>query len=137
MFINKTDLTSYIRSYRLDQIVDNDDTIVDSAIAEAEGIMINFLTGPGYDTQQILNATGTSRDQQLVGWMKYIVIYKIYERVPDSQVPDRVVKNWDDTLTDLRKVSDGRMSMNLPRKSLPDGTKKTKFQWGSQPKRSH
>lgn len=137
MFIDKTDLESYIRTYRLNQIVDNDDTIVESAIAEAEGIMINFLTGPGYDTQQIFNATGTSRDQQLVGWMKYIVIYKIYERVPDSQVPDRVVKNWDDTLTDLRKVSDGRMSMNLPRKLEPDGTKKTKFRWGSVPKRSH
>jgi hypothetical protein len=137
MFIEKNDLETVIRIPRLDQITDGDDAIVTSAIAEAIGIMINFLTGVGYDTQQIFNATGNSRDMQLVGWARYITLYKVYERVPDAQVPDRVVKNYDDTLTDLRKVSDGRMSMNLPRKVEPDGTKKTKFRWGSQPKRSH
>lgn len=136
-FLNKEDFKTSIRTYRLDQIIDDDESVLTNAIAEAVGILINTMTGPGYDTRHIFSRSGSARDQQVVGWGRYIALYKIYERIPDEDVPERIIKNYDDTMELLTKVSDGRLSLNLPRQKDEKGRTKTKFRWGSVPKRSH
>jgi phage gp36-like protein len=135
-FITKSDLEVSIRTNRLDQIVDGDDAIIVSAIAEAESILANYLAGPGYNITSILGAAGDNRDQTLVGWCKYITLYKIFERIPDEAVPERVIKNYDDTMAELRRVADGRYNLNLPHVTGTDGKPKTKFRWGSETPRS-
>lgn len=134
-FLTKSDLNQSIRLYRLNQITDADDTIITSAIATAESMVINYLSGPGYDYQNILAQTGASRDQQLVDWMRNLTLYLIYKRIPDEQVPERVIKDYDDTKDLLLRASDGRLSLILPKISLSDGTKATRFRGGSEPRR--
>lgn len=129
----KEDLIDKIREYRLDQITDGDDELVNNAMATAESMISNYLHGPGYDTVAIMSG----RDLTVLNWAKYIALYQLYERIPDEQVPERVVKNYDDTLSSLRQASDGRLSLNLPRRYTPEGKKKTKFRWGGTPRRSN
>lgn len=134
-FLLKTDLKN-IKLNRLTQILDGDETAFDQAAAEAEGIVYNAIFNH-YDAQNILSRSGAERDATVIGWLKAICLYKLYERVPDEMVPERVVKNYDDTMSFLAKVSEGRVPVNLTRKTSPDGKKKTKFRWGSVKSRTH
>ena len=131
MFLQQDDMKAGIRAYRLDQIIDADSTVFDAAAVESESYLRNILDGAGYDAAYELGRTGTFRDGTLLSWCRYLCIYKLYERVPDEAVPERVVKNYDDTIAMLRRVADGRMNLDLQRKTAEDGGKKTKFQWGS------
>lgn len=135
-FITKEDLKTNIRAYRLDQIIDDDDTIIEQASEEAEAIVTDHLH-QYYDTRKIFNASGSDRLSNVLGWVKHIALYKIYERVPDELVPERVVKHYDETLTYLGKIAEGRVPVKLPRIITAGGIKKTKFKWGSVPRRSH
>lgn len=135
-YITKQDLTVNIRTYRINQIIDGDDTIIENASMEAEAMIIDALTGK-YDTTNIFNKTGAGRDKNILSWAKYIVLYKIYERIPDENVPERVIKNYDDTFDFLMKIAEGRVSVSLPRIVDQKGEKKTKTRWGSVPKRTH
>ena len=66
-----------------------------------------------------------------------LAVYFFYERIPDEQVPARVVKNYDDTRSDLDKIARGKLSVTLTHLTDDDGKKETVFHWGSNPKRSH
>jgi hypothetical protein len=134
MFLTKDDLLSKIRTYRLDQIIDNDDTVLELVFAETQSDLNNFLF-EHYDADAIMNASGTARNDTILGWARHLAIYKLYERIPDSQVPERVVKNYDDVMQLLRKVSTGDYAMNFPRKQAEEGGAKTQFQWASTPRR--
>lgn len=136
-FVTRTDIESSIREHALDQIIDENDAVLEFAIAEALAVIRNFMKGPGYDTNQIFSRVGTDRDYQVLGWAKYITLYKLYDRIPDAMVPERIIKNYDDCLTDLRRVSDGRLNLDLPRVVDAKGRPKTKFRWGSVKRRSH
>jgi phage gp36-like protein len=135
MFLTKEDLITSIRVNRLNQLIDDDNAIILQAISMAESAVKDRLF-QHYDTGQIFNATGQGRSFQVVDWLKHITLYKLYERVPDEQVPERIVKNYDDTIAYLDKIAEGRQAVDLPRKFTPDGEKSTKFRWGSDRKRS-
>lgn len=127
----KDDLKTNIRTYKLNQLVDNDDTVIEAAIHDAESIVIDHLF-QHFDTATIFSAIGNNRNSSVLGWIKYIALYKIFERIPDEQVPERIVKNYDDTMEYLGNVSAGKVSLNLPEKIIIDtnGEKKTKFRGG-------
>jgi hypothetical protein len=84
--------------------------------------------------------TGANRNQALLRWVKCLVLYYLYERIPDALVPERVIKNYDDTMEMLNKISDGKMNCTLAQlqESDTDGNAEplTKTRWGSQPVRS-
>lgn len=138
LFLTKADLNSNIRAYRLNQMLDNDDTILDLAELETLATVKDALFAH-FDIDTIFSQTGTARHFQIVSWMKHIMMFKLYERVPDEQVPDRVVKLYNEAMTMLDKIAEGIRSVDLPRK--PDETEtgevKTKFRWGSVPKRTN
>lgn len=138
-WLEKADMKTTIRTYRLDEILDNeeDNAIFDEAAATAEELVKDRLVDH-FDTNTIFNTSGSGRPKNVLQWVKYLTLYLVYERIPDELVPERVVKNYDDTLKFLDKVAEGRVSINLPRKLDPvTGATKTKFRWGSVPKRSH
>lgn len=125
----KADLEVSIRTYRMDQITDESDSIITTAIATAESKALDYLS-PHYDTAHEFAQIGTARNASLVQWIVYISLYLLYERVPDTAVPKRIVKNYDDTISFLEKVNAGEMSVNLKRKVTEEGVKKTKFRGG-------
>jgi hypothetical protein len=144
-FITKDDYRAHIRTYKLGQILEeagvDEDDILEDAESTSIAVVRDYLVGGGYDADAIFATNGNNRPKQVMRWVKCLVLYYIYERVPDDLVPERVVKDYDLTIDTLEKVSDGKMNVDLPSIQVPDGEDgtqaQTKFRWGSQPQRSH
>lgn len=133
-FITKPDYYTGKRQSVIDQLIDDDDTILDKAENFAENVVRNHLHH--YDVDTIFSAVGDDRDDMVLQWCINIGLYRIYERADDSFVPESVIKNYDDTMTDLDKISQGRKQVDLPRKlEGEDEVPTTKFRaGGSQPR---
>lgn len=135
-FIEKTDYKTQLRDQRLDQIIDQDNTILDEAEETAIQIVKDHLYQL-YDTDTIFAATGSARKRNVLRWCICLSIYFLYERIPDSMVPERVIKNYDDTLEMLKRVAKGQPALDLPEKVNEDSEPLTRFRGGSEIRRSH
>lgn len=146
-FISKDDYKYQIRTNRLDQILEaadeDEDLILDSAETEAVGMIEKYL-GTRYNMTTELAKSGSARNKVLLRWAKVLVIYYIYERVPDEMVPERVVKNYDEVMSALEKVEDGDAHIpGLAPVTVDDPNNEgqtkpfTKRRWGSQIKRTN
>lgn len=133
IFITNADLDVHIPQRRLNQIIANNATILDTAESTAIRNVKDALYSK-YDVDAIFS--GTDKPAQVVRWVCVLVLYYIHERIPDAQVPERVVRNYDDVLATLEKIADGKWSIDLPSKADEDNKPKTKFRWGSKPRRS-
>jgi hypothetical protein len=133
--IAKADYKPYLSDKNLNMIIETEDPLLDEVELTAEQVVRDALH-PYYDVDNVFE--NISDHRQVKRWIIIICIYFIYERIPDALVPERVVKNYDDTLLTLDKISDGKISVNLPKIILADGeTTSTKFKWGSAPQKSH
>jgi hypothetical protein len=139
-FVTAADYKSKINSDHLRQILDDPDYTEDQILTEAEEYamaeVLDALTGT-YDVEAIFEATGSDRPKNVLRWITIIVIYYLYERIPDDFVPDRVVKNYNDTMDTLDAISDGKKKVSLPVLADEEGNVSTKFRSGSQTARSH
>lgn len=147
-FISKDDYKYQIRTARLDQILESvdedEDVMLDSAETEAVGMLRKHLDNR-YNMPVELAKAGADRHKVLLRWAKVLVIYYIYERIPDDMVPERVVKNYDDVMKALEKIEDGDgdipglapITITDPNSDTGESTPYTKRRWGSQPKRSN
>lgn len=135
-FIEEADYKVKIREARLMQVIEEDPDLLDVAEETAIQVVRDALHSR-YDVAAIFATTAGSRPKQVVRWVMCLAIYYLYERIPDKLTPERVVKNYNDTLTTLNDISDGKLSTELPRLANADSTNPTKFRWGSQPARTH
>ncbi|WP_420582076.1 phage protein Gp36 family protein [Reichenbachiella sp.] len=139
-FITRTDYKSKIHSDHLGDILDDEDFTADDILDEAEehaiAIIKDALKGT-YDLDTIFDAADDARPKNVVRWATTIVLYILYERIPDDLVPDRIVKNYNDTMDLLDDISDGKRKVDLPVLEDENGDIATKFRWGSQEARSH
>lgn len=144
-FISIDDYKYHIRTYRLNQILEaadeDENVILDAAETEAAGMIRKHL-GNRYNMDVEVAKSGAARNPVLLRWAKVLVIYYIYERIPDELVPERVVKNYDEVMKALEKIEDG--DADIPgltpmTVSDNDGETKpyTKRRWGSIPKRTN
>lgn len=128
-FIELSDYLFKIRENRLEEVIDDNEAIVNDAEQEAIATIDDALH-KDYDTDAIFLATGDDRSKTVLKWAKHIVLYNIFERVPDNLVPERIVKNYDDTMKTLDEIAKGNRSVKLPRKLDEEGDKKTHFRSG-------
>lgn len=147
-FISKDDYKYQIRTYRLDQILEAQDEDEELILNTAEGEAIAILRkhlDERYDMNTELAKSADSRNKVLLRYAKVLVIYFIYERIPDDLVPDRVVKNYDEVMKSLEKIEDGGAAIpGLTPITIPDpnsdsgeSTPQTKRRWGSIAKRTN
>lgn len=137
MFITQTDFAPFIKESRLTQLLDQEPNALESAIAMSIQIVSDALYSR-YDLKAIFAKQAGDRDMQLVRWVITLALYFLYERLPDKIVPERVVKNYDDTISLLTDIEDGKKSTALPLLTITDTTTPfTKFRWGSNAQRSH
>lgn len=134
-FLTKNDFNSKITANVLNQITGGDDTLLSDAENKAAAVINDMLSG-NYNIALELAKTGTSRHQALLGWMLYLAVYFLYERIPDSELPERVVKNYDDTLTVLKDIARGKTPTTLTPVKV-DGKAKRTFRMGGNTPRSH
>lgn len=135
-FIEEADYKLKIREARLMQVIEEDPDLLDTAEETAIQVVRDALHSR-YDVAAIFATTGSGRPKQVVRWVMCLALYYLYERIPDKLVPERVVKNYDDTLATLNDISDGKLSTELPRLVGADGANPTKFRWGSMTARTH
>lgn len=129
-YITAADIKARLQDKHLQQIVDDMD-IVNNAETTAIAVITDALY-PKYDTDAIFDKSGEDRDPSIVRWVTTLVLYYLHERIPDKLVPDRIVKNYDDTLYYLLEVADGKKSVKLPTIDKDnDGLIDTKFKYGS------
>ena len=144
-FIAKDDYKYQIRTYRLDQILEaadeDEELILDSAENEAVSILKDSLA-TRYDVNAIFAASGNDRHKTILRWAKVLVIYFIYERIPDEMVPERVVKNYNYVLERLEAIEAGNANVDgLPLQTEADENGETQTitrrRWGSMEKRTN
>jgi hypothetical protein len=135
IFLTSDDIAVKLRTNRLDQITNSEPDILTDAERKAIGMVTDF-TNQWYDIATELAKTGTARNPTLIRWLVDITTYFIYARIPDAQVPDRVIKDYDDVREDLKMVVNRKLPVALVPK-LTDGESTDRFRWGSQPQREN
>jgi len=119
------------------QITDTNNTILDDAELQATAIIQDAFFDK-YDLDAEFAKTGDDRHRNLLRWMLNLTVYFIYERIPDEQVPERIVKNYDDTVQEIKLVEQGKRNTSLTKLIREDNLRKeTNFRWGSNERRTH
>ncbi len=136
-FLTRDDYPAKIDISLMDQITGGDDTILDTTEADAASVIIDRI-GTKYKVADELTKSGAGRNRSLVRWMLNISVYFLYGRVPDNDIPERVTKDYDDTLRDLEKIASGKLSCTIDRiMDTATGTVITRIRMGSNAPRSH
>lgn len=135
-FIKKEDYETRVQVSIIDQITGENDTLLDDAEKDA-GALITDRLSDKYDVQAELAHSGEDRDRSLMRWMISLSLYYIYARVPDEEIPERIIKDYDDTLKELDKIAAGRYGCSLQRVKTADGETKTSIRLGSNSQRTH
>lgn len=148
MYVLKTDYIGRISASLLDILIaENPDQIIEDASKETEDTIAS-MAGVLYDIAPEFVKVGPERNYYILSLAKSIGLYFIYQRADDEQIPDKVIKNYDDAMDDLEKISVGKKALDLPPKvdttgatSGGDGGADTTGtglrRMGSQAKRTH
>lgn len=144
-YLSKQDYLYQIRTNRLNQILEetdqDEDAILDAAEMDALAMIRMYLDK--YDLNVEFSKSGGERNKVVLRWAKVMVIYYIYERVPDEMCPERVVKNYEKALEELKAVRSGQAQvpgLNQVQEAAPgtgDSVPVTRRRWGSIPKRTN
>ncbi len=136
IFLTETDFNSRLDSNIRNQITEGNQEVLDGAEQSAMAVIQDALSA-NYDLDYEFAKTGTDRHKNLIKWMLNLCIYFIYEKVPDTQVPERVVKNYNDTTKELQQLEAGKKNTTLQKLVNEDGSNPTVFRWGSNKARTH
>lgn len=136
-FITYNDYETRLSPRILDLLTAGDNALLDKAETEAVGI-INDRLSTIYNTPAELAKTDPDRNPSLVRWAISIAIYVLYARIPDEQVPERVIKDYDDTIRELEMLQQGKLNCTLSRLTDSEGTViSSRFRMGNNTPRSH
>jgi len=136
IYLTTDDFVKHISLNILDQITEGNYDLLDNAELQAIGI-IKDMIGGSYDIDAELLLTGNDRHRPLVLWMLCLATYQLYRIIPDSEVPDRTIKDYDDTMETLRQIGRGKYPTILTPKINTDGTTKRVFRMRSNTPRNH
>lgn len=121
MYLLKTDYAGRITASLLDILIVEDATgIIASASKEAEDIIAS-MAGVLYDIAPEFAKLATNRNGYILSLAKSIGLYFIYQRADDEDIPQKVIKNYDDAMNDLERISTGKKVLALPPKPVVAG----------------
>ena len=135
-FLNKDDYYRKLDESIINQITGGNDDLLDNAETTAAGIITDMLSG-NYNIAAELAKSGSSSHENLMLWMLNLSAYLIYDRIPDNEIPERVIKDFDDTMDTLQKIAIGRTPTTLTPVTDESGKSKRVFRMGSKPARGH
>lgn len=120
MYLTKADYKSRIRLHLLDvllenisgeteetatAILQNVSTIAEDTIRTKAGVLYS-LTGEFALTE--------NRNGYIMSLALSIALYELYQRADDDDIPEKVIKNYDDAITALDEISRGKQPLDLP-----------------------
>lgn len=116
MYVKKTDYRGRISTDLLNMLIAEDETgilVQSSKIAEDT---IATHTASIYDIAPEFLKIGLLRNYYTLSMAINIALYNIYNIADDEQIPEKIIKNYDDTMEDLVKISMGKAQLSLPPK---------------------
>ena len=130
-FVNKLD--ENVKAQLLNGSADAFDMAEQTAIAAIEDSLSSL-----YNLNAEFAKLDEERHRSLIKWCLNLSMYDLYERIPDNDLPPRVVKNYDDTIELLGKIETGKRTTTLERiVDEATGKTKTSIRWGSDKRRTH
>ena len=127
-FIQRNDYLATKRDHTLDQLIDANDSLLDQAELTAISEVKMYLF-THYNIEDAFAKTGANRNPLLVKWCINVSLYELYKRIPDEAVPDRIIKDYDDTIKTLTKVAAGDIGLELARKVDEENENSTPLSW--------
>jgi len=112
MFLTIDELKTNSLPVLIQKIINNDVTIVEEIIAESIDEMKGYLIG-NYNADSIFSKTGTDRSKTILKHLKRIVKYELYKR-KDQLIDEDTLRDYDETMSWLRDVAKGVLSLNIP-----------------------
>lgn len=134
IFLTETDFISHLSENILDQITNNNSDLMDMAETKSIAILVDLMSGM-YDIESVISNT-QDRNQIMVIWLLSLASYFLYSSIPDNEVPERIVKDYDDTMQNIRNIARGKQPTTLPPVTL-NGLPKRAFRMGSNSSRNH
>lgn len=120
MYVKKTDYAGRISASLLDILIDeNPLQILKDSSKEAEDIIAS-MAGVLYDIAPEFEKNDATRNYYILNLAKSIALYFIYQRADDEEIPPKVIKNYDDAMDDLEKISIGKKAIDMPPKIVVD-----------------
>lgn len=104
--IDKTDILQDIESVELESITGGDDTIIDTAIDDAETMSKNFIRHK-YDVAILFAKVGGSRDSDLVMAVRSLALFNLSTRLSPNTIPENRMTNMESAKQFLGKVRTG------------------------------
>ena len=135
-FLTEQDFSAGVNTQILNQIICGETF----RLEDAENIALSHIRsklGERYNLVRELSLSGEARNRNLIRWTLAIAIYHLYNTVPDLESPERVRQNYSDALKEIAAISSGKEGTDLVKLTETSGQKKTRFRWGSKPRRSH
>lgn len=118
MFLEKSELKTVSTQEIIGMIVNGDESIVDTIIFESIDVMSGYLF-QYFDTEEIFSATGDERSLTVLKHLKALVIQGIYKR-RSKTMNESVKDDYDEAMTWLEKVSEGKIKPPLPIRTYED-----------------
>lgn len=134
-FLQQSDYNSFINPQLFLMLLEGDTGKLEDAEDMAFGYIHSNLSAR-YNLTAEFSRSGTGRNKTLVRWMLSLSVYYLHNTVADTDIPERVAKNYDDVRKEIEAVAAGKMATDLT-PLQKDGKVKTRFRWGSSPKRKH
>lgn len=136
MFITESELKSVAYSYQLNQIVENDSTIVQMAIDAAVEEVTGYLSSR-YDCRQIFSAENDERNPLILELTKDVALWYIIRLSNVDMIYDSVKERYDRAIEYFNRVAQGLVSPSLPQITGDDGEAQYPIRCGSMPKQTY
>lgn len=136
MYISKEELSTHLYDYQVDQITEQDDSLVSSAIDTAVAEVKAYLANR-YDTDTIFAAAGEQRSPLVVEHVKVCAVYRLLLLCNVDAIYERYEKAYLRTIDFLKQVADGLLTPDLPYKPAVNGNPTGTIQLKSQTKFHH
>jgi len=132
-FLLKADLIRYVDETTIDQLTDDNDTIVDEAIADAEE-RITERIGQRVDTATEFAKVGAARQRSLLKHCINLSIFYLFERLYTDVLPEGRVTAMQMAEQWLEDIAKGNIIVNLAKVDEANETG-WPVRWGSEPKK--
>lgn len=119
-FLTKPDYDPYIKDSSLNQVTTFNDALITNVELAAQAEMESYLS-MRYDVVNIFNKTGAQRNPIVVTYLIDMVLYHLHSRIDARKIPQLRVDRYTNALLWLEKVSEGKLTPDLPIQEV-DGT---------------
>lgn len=112
-YINKDYILTYMSEDDLNDLTGTSDTNLDNAISRADDVINSYISNQ-------VTLPLTEVPHTLKGISYDLTIYYLHSRTQSNNVPDMIVKKYDDAIAALKDISAGRAALNFTQDPKPE-----------------